>query len=123
MAAPRSAATPRARIRSHFTGERPWIRPYDRRRDLPRLVPLLETDIGAASLEAHVRLVGLLRKALRLERQRARSRHWTYDPARHAALVKACRLEIAALRARSSAATRDAVNAPAARADRAGKST
>lgn len=123
MAPRRSTASPRSRIRSHFNGERPWIRPYDRRRDLPRLVPLLEADISSATLEAHVRLVALLRKALRQERQRARSRHWTYDPARHAALVKACQAEIVALRARITAATQDAVKAPSVWARHAGGST
>lgn len=91
-----------SRIRAIRVGdERPWTRPYERKRDLPRLLPLLAGDLDASTMRAHIRLIELLRKALWKERRRARTRHWSYDPARHAALVKAFRWETAALQKRS----------------------
>ena len=74
-------------------GDRPWTRSYDRMRDLPRLLPLQQEDIAATTPEAHARLLMLLRRALRAERVRARAGHWTYDPARHSALLRAYRIE------------------------------
>ena len=73
--------------------DRPWSRPYDRDRDLPRLLPLSAEEIATPTAEAQTRLVALLRRALRAERVRAREGHWTYDPARHAALLRAFRIE------------------------------
>ncbi len=74
-----------------------WSRPYDRARDLPRLLPLLTADLDVGSHQAHARLLEILRRALRSERARARERHWAYDPGRHAALVRAARAEQASL--------------------------
>lgn len=76
-------------------------RPYDRARDLPRLLPLMAEDVVAPAGEAVVVLVGLLRRALRAERNRARERSWVYDPGRHAALLRAYHHELAALTALS----------------------
>ncbi len=75
-------------------------RPYDRRRDLPRLVPVLEADIADDGIAARADLLALLRRALRAERARARGGHWTYDPGRHAGLLRAYLNERAALRER-----------------------
>ncbi len=89
---------PQPRIRAtRPPTDRSWIRPYDRTTDLPRLLPLLAADLQTPTREAHARLVALLRRALRAERIRASRRHWTYNPARHAALVRALRHEVAAL--------------------------
>lgn len=74
-------------------------RPYCRSRDLPRLLPLLAADLSTGSLANSRELVALLRRALRAERVRARAGHWTYDPARHAALLRAFRIEQEALAA------------------------
>lgn len=84
-----------ARYFGHVNEER-----YERLRDLPRLLPLLAEDIAGTTLADDRRLLALLKRALRAERLRSRQRHWTYDPARHAALVRATRIENAALRRR-----------------------
>jgi hypothetical protein len=70
-------------------------RHYDRRRDLPRLLPLWPHEIEASSLGEHARLLARMRRALRLERQRGRAGHWAYDLARHAQLLRAYRAEAA----------------------------
>lgn len=93
---------PRGRTRIRAARFFPALRDerYDRRRDLPKLLPLLTDDLDTNSIDAHKRLLALLKRALRAERQRSRERHWTYDPARHAALARAARIENAALRRR-----------------------
>ena len=68
---------------------------YDRRRDLPRLLPLWPHEIEASSLGEHARLLARMRRALRIERQRGRGGHWAYDLARHAQLLRAYRAEVA----------------------------
>ena len=90
----------RSRIRAARYFEPVAAEGYDRCRDLPGLLPLLAEDIAGTSLPHHKRLVALLHRALRAERMRSRQRHWTYDPARHQALVRATRNENAALRRR-----------------------
>jgi hypothetical protein len=77
-----------------------YDRRYDRHRDLPRLLPLLTEDLETPTIDAHRQLMSLLKRALRSERLRANQCHWTYDPARHAALARATRIENAALRRR-----------------------
>nr|PZN85721.1 MAG: hypothetical protein DIU57_06060 [Pseudomonadota bacterium] len=73
---------------------------YDRKRDLPGLLALWPWEIEDTSLEGHRRLVDLLRRALRQERQRGLKGHWTYDVARHARLLSAYKCEFAAFKAR-----------------------
>jgi hypothetical protein len=68
-------------------------RAYDRRRDLPRLLPLWPHEIEVSNLAEHARLLARMRRALRLERQRGRAGHWSYDLARHALLLRAYRAE------------------------------
>ena len=68
---------------------------YDRRRDLPRLLPLWPHEIEATSLGEHAQLLARMRRALRIERQRGRGGHWAYDLARHAQLLSAYRAEVA----------------------------
>ena len=80
-------------IRAMRGEEPPWARPYSRERDLPRLLPLLADDLPPENEPAGAALLGLLRRALRRERNRSLQGHWTYDPARHAALVHAYRHE------------------------------
>lgn len=102
--APRSPACPRqiprrkGRIRAAISADS--APEYDRSRDLPSLLALWPWEIENLSLETHTRLVGKLRRALRLERQRAVAGHWTYDLARHARLLAAYRSEAASLEAR-----------------------
>jgi len=64
---------------------------YERKRDLPKLLPLREWELAAVSAAEHARLPARLRRALRAERG-----HWTYDLARHAQLLRAYRAEVAA---------------------------
>lgn len=68
-------------------------RSYERRRDLPRLLPLWPHEVDPPDLAAHASLLARMRRALRLERQRGLAGHWTYDLARHALLLQAYRAE------------------------------
>ncbi len=70
-------------------------RPYDRRVELPRILPLWAHELADASLEGRRTIVCKLRRALRAERRRGIAGHWTYDLARHAELVRVYRLELA----------------------------
>jgi hypothetical protein len=79
---------------------------YCRVRDLPRLLALWPHEIEDPSPAAHVRLVTKLRAALRAERQRGLSGHWTYDLARHRHLLAAYRAEHALLTAERAAVRR-----------------
>lgn len=72
-------------------------RSYDRARDLPRLLPMWPFEISDASIDGAKRIVARLRCALRAERRRGLSGHWTYDLARHAQLRDALRAEQEAL--------------------------
>lgn len=78
---------------------------YDRRRDLPRLLPLWPHEIEATSLGEHARLLARMRRALRIERQRGRGGHWAYDLARHAQLLRAYRAEVSDYMRRSGSAS------------------
>jgi len=82
---------------------RAGARSYDRRRDLPALIrtdpfaPPPDTPEGVAEVVARIE------RALRAERNRARSGHWTYDLNRHIALHQALAAEtrlLAELRAK-----------------------
>lgn len=66
---------------------------YDRARDLPALIrhdPCQEAADTAEGIEA---ILGRLERALRAERNKARSGHWTYDLNRHIALRQAYQAE------------------------------
>ena len=70
---------------------------YDRARDLPKLIRL-DLTAGSGLAEASSALVvARLEAALRAERSRARSGHWTYDLNRHIALRQAWVAESARL--------------------------
>jgi hypothetical protein len=71
--------------------------PYDRGRDLPRLIPLWPSEIADETPAGCTRLIQKLRRALREERRRGVAGHWTYDLARHFALHCAYRHELARL--------------------------
>ena len=77
-------------------------RTYDRERDLPALIRLDPFAVAAEDAEGIARIMATLERALRAERCRARSGHWTYDLNRHIALHQAFLAEserLAALRA------------------------
>jgi hypothetical protein len=69
--------------------------PYNRRTELPRVLPLWPNELDDESLEGRRRILGLLRRALRAERRRGIAGHWTYDLARHVELLRVYRLELA----------------------------
>ncbi len=62
---------------------------YDRERDLPRLIRCDPNRDMEESAEAAEAIMARLRRALRAERNKARSGHWTYDLNRHIALRQA----------------------------------
>jgi hypothetical protein len=69
----------------------------DREREIARLVGLWPSEIADVSVEGRARLVKKLEQVLKAERRRGRAGHWTYDLARHAALVRILRHERSAL--------------------------
>jgi len=83
-------------------------RAYDCARDLPKLLPLWPREIASLNSADHARLLARLRKALRAERQRGLSGHWTYDLVRHAQLLRAYRAETAAYLRAAAASGRGA---------------
>ena len=66
---------------------------YDRMRDLPALIRFDPFSGQALDEIAAETIVARLERALRAERQKARSGHWTYDLNRHIALRQAHRAE------------------------------
>jgi Family of unknown function (DUF6477) len=88
------------RVTPHrIVGFRPAVTCYDRAVDLARLLPLWPEELADCSIAGRTKLVQMLERALRAERQRGVGGHWTYDLTRHAALLSALRAERAALRA------------------------
>lgn len=85
----------------------------DRAREFARLAGLWPAEIADVSPEGRARLIAKLERVLKAERRRGRAGHWTYDLARHAALVRAVRRERALL-----AALRRKMTAPHKRAPR-----
>ena len=79
--------------------ERAGAREYDRSRDLPALIRIDPFTPVPDTVEAVAGIVGRLESALRAERNRARSGHWTYDLNRHIALRQAWAAETARLAA------------------------
>jgi len=112
MPAPKNAPRSVARFLSQFQkilseGATAGGAGYERTRDLPRLLPLWPHEVETPSASDHARLLAMMRRALRRERQRGLAGHWTYDLARHAQLLRAYRVEVAAYLHRQS---RDAGN-------------
>lgn len=71
--------------------------PYKRQRDLPRLLALWPNELRSLTKERLRTIVTKLAKALRVERQKGKSSHWSYDMNRHLALLHAYRAENKAL--------------------------
>jgi hypothetical protein len=70
---------------------------YLRSRDLPRLIALWPWELEDQSPDGFRRILAKLRSALRAERRRASSGHWSYDLNRHLGLISAYRGELAGL--------------------------
>jgi hypothetical protein len=72
--------------------------PYDRARDLPRLIPLWPDELADTTQAGREALVARLAALLRRERQQGAAGAWSYDVARHRQLLIAWRAEGEALR-------------------------
>jgi len=70
---------------------------YLRARDLPKLIALWPPELADHSPEGRRRVLAKLRSALRAERRRALSGHWSYDLNRHLGLLSAYKGELAGL--------------------------
>ena len=70
---------------------------YLRASDLPKLIALWPHELDDDSPEGCRRILVKLRSALRAERRRALSGHWTYDLNRHLGLLSAYKGEMAEL--------------------------
>ena len=70
---------------------------YCRQTDLPKLIALWPHEVAATAAADQTRLVAKLKRALREERLRGTSGHWSYDLARHSQLLKAYRCEVETL--------------------------
>jgi hypothetical protein len=74
------------------------VEPYDRRRHLPRILPVGPAEVADVSQSGLRRILARLARALRAERNRGRAGHWTYDLNRHIALAQAYESERRLLR-------------------------
>jgi hypothetical protein len=63
--------------------------------NLPRLIPLWPHELEDESHEGGLLVLAKLRRALRAERRRGLSGHWSYDLNRHLALLSAYKGELA----------------------------
>ncbi len=98
----------RARIKSAAQ------RPFNRESELPKLLGLWPSELRDFSLAGTARIVALLRKAIRSERQRGRGGHWTYDLSRHLGLAEALKAERVRLRELEKAESVDELAGPKA---------
>jgi hypothetical protein len=80
----------------------------DRRAAIARVLPVWPHELEDTSHSARLRIVAKLRRALRAERGRGVSGHWTYDLARHVQLLRVYRQELAALRSAAATAAGEA---------------
>jgi hypothetical protein len=101
-----------------IVGFRPPVARYSRTTDLVRLLPLWPEELADGSIAGRTRLVRMLERALRAERQRGVGGHWAYDLSRHANLMWALRAERAALKLLNTQITVPALQtaAPSAKA-------
>src|SRR5262245_30672122 len=82
-----------SRVSSRLTCLRPIKGEYCRTRELPALLRLWPSDVEHYSYPGTLKIVALLRDALRGERRRGRSSHWAYDLNRHMGLMSALKAE------------------------------
>ena len=102
---------PRARTRDPLGLARPplpsrvrAVRPsrlqQDRRTTVAKVLALWPHELEEESLNGRQKRLAKLRQALRAERRRGLSGHWTYDLARHVELLRVYREELAAATSR-----------------------
>lgn len=70
---------------------------YRRAIHLPRLIPMIPSELADSSPAMRLAILRRLARALRSERNRGRSGHWTYDLNRHIGLAQAYAAERSAL--------------------------
>ncbi len=70
---------------------------YARARDLPKLIALWPHELDDQTPEGCRRILAKLRSALRAERRRALSGHWSYDLNRHLGLLSAYKGELSSV--------------------------
>lgn len=105
------AIVPRPHPATTFGASRPARQHYERARDLPLLLPLWPDELADETQEGRARIIAKLQHALRRERRNGINGHWTYNLARHEALLTALRHErrrafpVAAQRSSDVAAT------------------
>ena len=66
---------------------------YQRGLDLIRLIPLMPNEVEDHSALGNAHIIAKIKSALRSERCRGRSGHWSYNLNRHAALLEALKAE------------------------------
>lgn len=88
---------------------------YDRDRELIGLVRLWPAQIADTGTAGRMRVLSLLRRALRSERRRGLSGHWSYDLARHHQLLRAYRAEVQAVMRSAGVAAADRAHPKRAR--------
>jgi hypothetical protein len=76
---------------------------HDRRTAIAKVLALWPHELEDQSPGARHRIIARLRQALRAERRRGLSGHWTYDLARHVELLRVYREELAAVGGRAKA--------------------
>ena len=79
--------------KSHLSSPRPTKGEYSRLERLPRLLKLWPSEVDDYSYPGTLRVMELLRKALRAERCRAITSHSAYDLNRHMDLIHAIKHE------------------------------
>jgi hypothetical protein len=84
---------------SRFSCLRPIEGEYCRAEQLPPLLKLWPNEVEDYSYPGTLKIAALLRKALRIERNRGRTRDWAYDLNRHLGLIDALKAERARLAA------------------------
>ncbi len=96
--APRASRWPNAHRRRTAPAQAAARRPYERRAELPRVLPLWPHELDDDTPEGRRLIISKLRRALRAERRRGVCGHWTYDLARHVELLRVYRCELAEAR-------------------------
>ena len=71
---------------------------YRRALHLPRLIPIMPSELADPDPAVRRMILRRLARALRSERNRGRAGHWTYDLNRHIGLAQAYAAERLALR-------------------------
>jgi hypothetical protein len=100
---------PRFHSRSDITAQNAQRRASE----LASLLPLWPHELADETVAGLQKRLAILRRALRAERCRGLAGHWTYDLARHSALLRCYRREVAALAVLSATVKATQISLPA----------